>query len=104
MKNIYFAFPVSFVLLMSFGIFAQEDEELMMRPNPDDSHSQERQQFQTNTTETDSAVPVAIDGKEKMGIIIEDKPPVTKSPSNLKDGRETMGIVIEERPPQDMQQ
>ena len=38
------------------------------------------------------------DGKEKMGLIIEDKNEVTGSSSSVKDGSEKMGIVLEEKP------
>jgi len=103
MNKIYCASFVSLLLLMSVNISAQEDEELMMRPNPEESRSQELQKLQRKARKTDPSAPYATDGKEKMGLIIEDKPPVTKSPSNLKDGRETMGIVIEDKPAQDIQ-
>lgn len=79
--------------------FSDEEEELMIRPNPEERSMQQSSQMdmRSKARKADPAGPVSRSGKEKMGLVMEDKPAPTGSSSKVTDGSDKMGIVLEDK-------
>jgi hypothetical protein len=118
-------FLFSLLLFSHAGSAQSEDEELMMRPNPEElteklESSKSATDIGSKANDVDPVNPrsstqlkvqeegktisnvksPAAKGKEKMGLVIEDKKPKSMAPAGIgkqgMDGKEKMGIIVED--------
>ena len=118
-------FLFSLLLFSQVSSAQSEDEELMMRPNPEElteklESSKSATDIGSKANDVDPVNPrsgtqlkaqeegkkisnvkgQAAKGKEKMGIVVEDKKPKSMAPAGIgkqgMDGKEKMGVIVED--------